>query len=297
MMSDTEFFGRPYFTSDTGGTAVDVGPPPSSSIDNGGAGFGGAGGDIEISGGTGGNGTVGGAAGFVAIKGGNAGSTGNGSGGNVFIVPGIKNGTGVDGAIVLGVSPSLTVRGNTLIGDYNDIINFNDSFDFFIKLNKDSLYSKQTIIGNSNINGNIVLEFLGEKRGLRFYNDSVSTSPDATMAAIDAFSEKIALIIGGASKNLDYSELVNKILSTPTIQKLVLTGEEGSKIKLLLNKRGLNNIQILECSSKMTEIYNILEKHIRDEKVVLFSPGALSFDAYKNYADRGEQFKKYFLKF
>jgi UDP-N-acetylmuramoylalanine--D-glutamate ligase len=141
------------------------------------------------------------------------------------------------------------------------------------------------------------LEFLGEKRGLRFYNDSVSTSPDATMAAIDAFSEKIALIIGGASKNLDYSELVNKILSTPTIQKLVLTGEEGSKIKLLLNKRGLNNIQILECSSKMTEIYNILEKHIRDEKVVLFSPGALSFDAYKNYADRGEQFKKYFLKF
>lgn len=52
---------------------------------------------------------------------------------------------------------------------------FNDgdeySFDFFIKLNKDSLYSKQTIIGNSNINGNIVLEFLGEKKWKLLYRD------------------------------------------------------------------------------------------------------------------------------
>lgn len=78
--------------------------------------FGGAGGAVEIQGGAGGGGTSGGSAGYASIKGGNAGSTGNADGGHVYIVPGIKNGSGRDGQIFLGLSPSNTVRGSVTIG-------------------------------------------------------------------------------------------------------------------------------------------------------------------------------------
>lgn len=85
---------------------------------NGGSGqnFGGVGGHIEIAGGTGGFGAAAGAAGYASIKGGNAATSSNGSGGNVYVVPGIGDGSGAHGSIYLGLSPSLTQRGNVKIG-------------------------------------------------------------------------------------------------------------------------------------------------------------------------------------
>lgn len=77
---------------------------------------GGTGGNVEMIGGAGGGGTAGGAAGYASIKGGSAGSTGNADGGNIYLSPGIKNGSGLDGHIFLGVSPGLTVRGSATIG-------------------------------------------------------------------------------------------------------------------------------------------------------------------------------------
>lgn len=137
------------------------------------------------------------------------------------------------------------------------------------------------------------LEFVGEKNGVRFYNDSVSTSPDTAIAAINAFSENLIIILGGASKNLDYSELVKKIENTPNIQALILTGEEGKKIKAMLNSNNIEKVEIFESPSKMQDIFKTLKPLLNKEGIVLFSPGALSFDAYKNYADRGEQFKNF----
>lgn len=78
--------------------------------------FGGVGGHVEIAGGTGGFGAAAGAAGYASIKGGNAATSSNGQGGNVYVVPGIGDGIGAHGAIYLGLSPSLTQRGNVKIG-------------------------------------------------------------------------------------------------------------------------------------------------------------------------------------
>lgn len=85
---------------------------------NGGTGttFGGSGGYVEIAGGTSGFGTSNGQPGYVSLKGGNAFGSGNSDGGNIYLVPGTKSGTGVDGAIYLGLSPSNTARGNVKIG-------------------------------------------------------------------------------------------------------------------------------------------------------------------------------------
>ena len=82
--------------------------------------FGGAAGSVEVQGGTGGGGTAGGTAGYAALKGGNAGSTGGANGGNIYIVPGIGQGAGQSGSILLGLSPSNTVRGNVVIGTSSD---------------------------------------------------------------------------------------------------------------------------------------------------------------------------------
>lgn len=78
--------------------------------------FGGSGGNANIQAGNGGNGTTPGSGGYAALKAGNGSSAGNSSGGNVFVVGGIKTGSGVDGDIYLGVSPSFAVRGNVKIG-------------------------------------------------------------------------------------------------------------------------------------------------------------------------------------
>lgn len=82
--------------------------------------FGGTGGFVEIQGGNGGNGASGGSAGYTALKAGNAASTGNGNGGNVYVVGGIKNGTGEDGTIFLGMSPSNVIRSNIVLGSNTD---------------------------------------------------------------------------------------------------------------------------------------------------------------------------------
>lgn len=78
--------------------------------------FGGAAGFVNIQGGTSGGGTSAGSAGYVSIKGGMAASTGNGNGGDIYLSPGAKNGSGADGHIFLGLSPSLAVRGAATIG-------------------------------------------------------------------------------------------------------------------------------------------------------------------------------------
>jgi len=136
----------------TGGTGGAITGTPTTGIGgtgggltllagDGGAGTtnGGVGGYVEVQGGTGGNGTSGGTAGYSALKGGNAGSTGNAGGGNVFIVPGIGNGTGKSGTTFIGVSPSYTISGNTVIGNtsdnYTNLLQVNGS----VNINKDSL--------------------------------------------------------------------------------------------------------------------------------------------------------------
>lgn len=78
--------------------------------------LGGVGGNATVQAGTGGNGTAGGTAGYVALKGGFAASTGNADGGHIYISPGAKNGSGLDGHIFLGLSPSNVVRGGATIG-------------------------------------------------------------------------------------------------------------------------------------------------------------------------------------
>lgn len=133
------------------------------------------------------------------------------------------------------------------------------------------------------------LEKVAVKNGVTFYNDSFSTVPETAMAAIKSFSELEILILGGSSKNSDFSELGKTINKAPNIRGVILIGEEGSRIFKLL--KGLKNLKLLK-DTNMAEIVKMAYNMAKSGDVILLSPACASFGMFKNYKDRGNQFKE-----
>jgi len=135
------------------------------------------------------------------------------------------------------------------------------------------------------------LEFIREINNVKWYNDSVSSSPTRTIAGLYSYSEDIVLIAGGYDKNLDYTPIAKPILDKVT--KLILLGTTKDKIYNAvteLNKEVNKNIEIYKCNS-LQEVVDTALKVATEGEVVLFSPASASFDMFKNFADRGLQFK------
>ena len=135
------------------------------------------------------------------------------------------------------------------------------------------------------------LEFVREIDEVKWYNDSVSSSPTRTIAGLNSFDEDIVLIAGGYDKNLDYTPLAKPILKK--VKKLILLGATSGKIfeavKREEEKEG-KNIDIYMCDT-LEETVNLAKKHAKKGEIVLFSPASASFDMFKNFADRGNKFK------
>ncbi len=134
------------------------------------------------------------------------------------------------------------------------------------------------------------LEFVREIDGVKWYNDSVSSSPSRTIAGLQAFEEEIILIAGGYDKNLDYQVLVEPIIKK--VNKLILFGSTSDKIYKALKDSGKDcEIEIYLCNS-LSEVVDKAKEISLPGEVVLFSPGSASFDMFKNFEDRGIQFKE-----
>ena len=136
------------------------------------------------------------------------------------------------------------------------------------------------------------IEFVREIDGVKWYNDSASSSPTRTLSGINAFKENIVLIAGGYDKNLDYEPLAKPILDK--VSTLILIGQTAEKIfEAVKNEADKQNkkIDIYMCDS-LEQTIDIAKKSARKGEVVLFSPASASFDMFKNFADRGEKFKK-----
>lgn len=139
------------------------------------------------------------------------------------------------------------------------------------------------------------LELVKEtKNRIKWYNDSVSSSPTRTIAGLNAFSFKnIVLIAGGYDKNLDYEVLAKPILDN--CKALVLLGQTSEKIEkavLKEQKRSKKDLKIYKCKSLNQAVQTANEIAIKGD-IVLFSPASASFDMFKNFAERGEMFKQY----
>jgi len=133
-------------------------------------------------------------------------------------------------------------------------------------------------------------EFLKEYKGVKIYNDTTATTPDATIVALKSFGDKksknIVLIMGGADKTLDMSELIKEI---PKYCKKVFlfpgTGTDKVKDKI-------EGLVVESLSGAVLEAF----KWVKKGDILLFSPGFASFGMFKNEFDRGEQFIKIIKK-
>jgi UDP-N-acetylmuramoylalanine--D-glutamate ligase len=133
------------------------------------------------------------------------------------------------------------------------------------------------------------LEFVREINGVKWYNDSVSSSPTRTIAGLNSYDEKIVLIAGGYDKNLDYSPIAKPILEH--VSKLILFGNTSKKIYDAVMKEKTNEEIEIYQEKTLDDVINRAKKVSVKGEVVLFSPASASFDMFKNFADRGMQFK------
>ena len=136
------------------------------------------------------------------------------------------------------------------------------------------------------------LEFVREINGVKWYNDSASSSPTRTISGINAFErENLILIAGGYDKNLDYTPLAKPVVDN--VKTLILMGQTSNKIYdavTLEMKKQNKNVKIYMCNS-LQEVIDTARRNANQGDVVLFSPGSASFDMFKNAYDRGNQYK------
>jgi UDP-N-acetylmuramoylalanine--D-glutamate ligase len=134
------------------------------------------------------------------------------------------------------------------------------------------------------------LEFVAEKNGVVFYNDSFSSAPTATMAAITVFTQPIILIVGGYDRGIDFTPLATSIAMTPYVKRALLVGQTRERLADALQLQGFDRFSVLSTQS-MKEIVAYARNEASTGDVVLLSPGCASFDMFTNFADRGHQFK------
>ncbi len=135
------------------------------------------------------------------------------------------------------------------------------------------------------------IEFVREINGVKFYNDSIATSPVSVIAGLNSFSQKIIVIAGGSDKKLDYNLMSEEIISH--VKLLILTGETADKIEAAVKSHAtysVDKITILRVLDMNEAVKTAFENAISGD-VVTLSPASASFDCYKNFEERGKHYK------
>lgn len=136
------------------------------------------------------------------------------------------------------------------------------------------------------------LKFVREFEGVRFYDDSIATTPGSAIAALNSFEKPKILILGGSNKGADLSELIEKITKMPEqeLRKVILMGAESEKLAQKLISSGFERFINLGAKTNMQEVVKTAFENAQSGDVVILSPAHASFDMFKSYVDRGEQF-------
>ncbi len=132
------------------------------------------------------------------------------------------------------------------------------------------------------------LEFVAEKNGVRYYNDSYATTPETSIAAIEAFKQPKILILGGSHKGSDFAKLGKMISQSKSIKAIIGIGVEWERIKSHVHNP---KIKIIEGCNDMNEIIDYAKTVAASGDVVLLSPACASFGMFQNYGSRGKLFK------
>lgn len=197
--------------------------------------------------------------------------------------------------------PGATVEGNKIVIAGREICNIDD-IKLLGKHNQQNICAATTtlwqITQDTEAIKSVVSSFTGlehrlelvrELDDVKYYDDSFGTTPETAIVAIEAFDEPKVVILGGSDKGSDYAKLANTVKSS-NVRKVILIGAMADKIRSELDTVGFN--EYIEGGSTMTDIVDVARKAAQASDVVLLSTGCASFGLFKNYKDRGEQFKQ-----
>jgi UDP-N-acetylmuramoylalanine--D-glutamate ligase len=135
------------------------------------------------------------------------------------------------------------------------------------------------------------LEFVSEIKGVKYYDDSFSTTPETAIAAIESFDQPKVLILGGSSKGSDFTLLGKTIRESDSIKAIIGIGDEWEEIKASIGNLTAQ-VLLIEGAESMHQVVQAAAKIAQKGDIVLLSPSCASFDMFKDYKDRGEQFRK-----
>ena len=133
------------------------------------------------------------------------------------------------------------------------------------------------------------IELVRTKDGVRYYNDSIASSPSRTIAGLRSFAEKVILIAGGYDKKIPYDALGPEICEH--VKKLYLTGATAPKIRVAVEACAYSQKpEMIDCTDFADAVHQAASGAVSGD-VVLMSPASASFDCFKNFMERGNYFK------
>ena len=137
------------------------------------------------------------------------------------------------------------------------------------------------------------LEYIRTWNGADWYNDSIATAPERSIAAINSFQEPLVLLAGGRDKDLPWQDFARLVLKK--VKQLILFGEAADLIIRVLQDEitsGIEEIPYQKCANLKEAVLKAADI-VEAGDVVLLSPGGTSFDEFVDFAERGERFRKW----
>jgi UDP-N-acetylmuramoylalanine--D-glutamate ligase len=138
------------------------------------------------------------------------------------------------------------------------------------------------------------LELVRELRGVYWYNGSIATAPERSMADINAFNEPIVLMLGGRDKNLPWGDIAKLICER--VDHLVVFGEAADMIQKTVSTVGGERGVDIHRAETLKQAVVLAAEVASAGDIVLFSPGGTSYDEFKDFEERGEFFRKWVLE-
>jgi UDP-N-acetylmuramoylalanine--D-glutamate ligase len=133
------------------------------------------------------------------------------------------------------------------------------------------------------------LQYVGEYKGITFYDDSISTIPEASMIAVSTLKKVETLILGGKDRGISY-DVLSDFLNQSSVKNIILVGETRWRLQeLFLDTLTGKNIFIVE---DYDELPQLIYENTHKGNICLLSPAASSYDMFKNFEERGEYFQE-----
>jgi UDP-N-acetylmuramoylalanine--D-glutamate ligase len=134
------------------------------------------------------------------------------------------------------------------------------------------------------------LTFIRRLGGADWYNDSIATTPERSLASLRSFDGPLVLLAGGRDKDLDWRGFATVVRAR--VDHLVLFGEAAEKIAAAVGRPGTaDRLQTIDRSTDLRSAVELAARRATEGDVVLLAPGGTSFDEFRDFAERGERFE------